>query len=102
MTAIHATPSQLQTDIANFVTNELAKILKVNPRDIEHNVAFDRYGVDSADAVELTASLGERFKLDLEATLLYDHPTIEALSSHVASLGAAAQPSALLTASPAA
>jgi len=98
----HTNPSPLQTEIANFVAQELGTILKVNPRDIEHNVAFDRYGVDSADAVELTARLGERFKLDLEATLLYDHPTIDALSAHVAMLGAASQSSELLTASPAA
>lgn len=38
-------------------------------------------GLDSIGATELTHFLSERFGIQLPATLLFDHPTVEALTT---------------------
>lgn len=70
-----------QEQTREFLVRELAKLVKVNPADIDTNVAFDRYGLDSAAAVEFTGLIGQRVGRELEPTLLYDHPTIDALNT---------------------
>lgn len=46
-------------------------------------------GLDSLGAVELRSALAERFRLDLPATLTFDHPTSAALASFLAAALAA-------------
>lgn len=45
-----------------------------------------------AGAVDLRNALASRFGVNLTATVVYDHPTIAALSKHIAGLLVAAQP----------
>lgn len=45
---------------------------------------FDRYGLDSSVAVGLTGDLEDWLETKLDPTLLYDYPTIEGLSQHLA------------------
>ena len=40
-------------------------------------------GVDSLAAAQLAHELGEEFGVELPPTLLFDHPTIEALAKHL-------------------
>lgn len=48
-------------------------------------------GLDSLGAVELRNALSARYKLDLPASLLFDYPSISALSSYLSdTLGTAA------------
>lgn len=40
----------------------------------------------NAGAVELGAAISQRFDLDLPPTVVFDHPTIQALANHVHSM----------------
>ena len=40
-------------------------------------------GLDSLSATEFTNTLGARFSMDLAATILFDHPTLESLASFI-------------------
>ncbi len=73
-------------DIANFLIRELASILEVSEEDIETDVAFDRYGVDSKSAVQLTGKLSKLTGKNIEPTVLYDFPTIDSLSLNLAQM----------------
>jgi acyl carrier protein len=75
-----ATPEQIEDWLAKAV----AKALNAKPEEIDVNVSFDRYGLDSAAAVAMAGDLGDWLGRDLPPTLLYDHPTIRALSAHLA------------------
>ena len=67
----------------DFLVQALAKLLKAKPSDIDTQIAFDRYGLDSAGAVELTGLLSQWCGMDLEPTLLYDYPTIDHVTAFV-------------------
>jgi acyl carrier protein len=68
---------------ARLVT-EVARLLEVEPRVIDVAQPFDRYGLDSMMAVDLTAVLEEWLGRDLSPTLPYEYPTIQSLSQHLA------------------
>jgi acyl carrier protein len=69
-----------------FIADRLASLLSANASDIDPAVEFDRFGLDSARAVELTADISDWTGEELDPTVLYDHPTINALSKHLVGL----------------
>ncbi|WP_260445972.1 MULTISPECIES: AMP-binding protein [unclassified Nostoc] len=77
---------QLHTEefIQAWLASQLAKYLKVEPGDIDVGQPFARYGMDSVIAVSLTNDLAVLLGLKLEATLLWDYPSIEALTKYLA------------------
>jgi acyl carrier protein len=76
----HPTAAQIQTWIASYV----ADLLEVEPDEIDPTLPFDRYGLDSAVAIGLTGDLEDWLGTQLDPTLLYDYPTVAALSKHLA------------------
>jgi acyl carrier protein len=76
----HRTVSEIQEWIVSY----LAELLEIESDDINISIPFDRYGLDSAVVVGLTGDLEEWLEQKLDPTLLYDYPTIEAISQHLA------------------
>lgn len=68
-------------EIKGYLTELLAKILKVKPGDISGSIAFDRYGLDSAGAFKMVGNINERYGTDFEPTILYDHTTVDDLAA---------------------
>jgi acyl carrier protein len=62
----------------------LSELLAIEPDDVNVTIPFDRYGLDSSVAIGLTGDLETWLDRKLDPTLLYDYPTIEALSQHLA------------------
>ena len=75
--------SQLQT----WLTEYLAQLLGMPVAEVDPTFSFELYGLDSTAAVGLTGDLSELLGQDLEPTLAYDHPTIEALVDHLTTQG---------------
>lgn len=71
-------------EIQSWMVSYLAELLGIEPDDVNVTIPFDRYGLDSSVAVGLTGDLEEWLDRKLDPTLLYDYPTIEALSQHLA------------------
>jgi acyl carrier protein len=74
-------PSKL--DIQTWIVNYVAELLEVKPEKIDTAIAFDRYGLDSSAAVGLAGDLEDWLERELDPTLLYDYPTIDALTQHL-------------------
>lgn len=71
------------TEIQVWIVSYLADLLKVDSEEIEVTIPFDRYGLDSSAAVGLTGDLEDWLGCELDPTLLYDYPTVEALVQHL-------------------
>lgn len=71
-------------EIQQWIVNWLAKHLKMSPASIEADTSFADYGIDSVIAVDLSFELGGWLGVELEATILWNFPTITALSEYLA------------------
>jgi acyl carrier protein len=67
----------------DWIVAYLAKLLEVDPIDVDVTIPFDRYGLDSAAAFGLTGELEDWLGREIDPTLLYDYPTIESLVQHL-------------------
>ena len=76
-----ATAAEIQAWLVSY----LAELLEIESDEIDVTIPFDRYGLDSSAAIALTGDLEDWLLTELDPTLMYDYPTIEALANQVAS-----------------
>lgn len=81
---ISTTSGKTKDDIQRWLVAQVAERLEVNLRDVDSRVPFAHYGMDSVQAVSLTADLETWLGRDLSPTLAYDYPTIDTLARHLA------------------
>lgn len=74
----------MKDEIQTWLANAVAGAVKADVEDIDPEIPFDRFGLDSVAAVEMTKQLSEWLRLELSPTLLYDYPTIALLSEYLA------------------
>ena len=63
--------------IQNWLIQQLAKQLTLDPQSIKIAEPLTRYGLDSIDSVTLVGDLEDYLDLELPSTLFWDYPTIE-------------------------
>ena len=68
-------------EIQQRLIEELAKELGLAPASIDPALPFERYGVDSMAAVNLTSSMERWLGRDLSPSLPFQHRSIDALAS---------------------
>ncbi len=73
------TAAEIQTWLVSYT----AKLLELEPDEVDVTIPFDCYGLDSAVAVGLAGDLETWLDREQEPTLVYDYPTIEALTRHL-------------------
>ncbi|MGK7949277.1 MAG: alpha/beta fold hydrolase [Xenococcaceae cyanobacterium] len=72
-----------QEKIQNWLIANLAGNLGLSPEEIDINEPFANYGLDSLQAVRLSAELEDWLKIKLNPTLAYDYPTIASLATYL-------------------
>ncbi len=77
-------PATDRTALQAELVASLAEDLMIEPGDIRAEDAFLDLGLDSILAVTWIRHLNTRFGIDLPATTVYAHPTVAALTAHVA------------------
>jgi acyl carrier protein len=78
-------------EIEAWLTEQVAAILSVPADEVDPTETFDSFGLASRDAVSLSGDLEDYLQRRLSPTLLYQYPTIRALSEYLAA-PAAEQP----------
>jgi acyl carrier protein len=78
-------PLRSEAEIQKWLVTFLADLLEVPAEKVDVGIPFNRYGLDSSAAVGVTDSLATWLGRDLDPTLLYDFPNVQALSKHLAS-----------------
>ncbi|WP_292704832.1 MULTISPECIES: beta-ketoacyl synthase N-terminal-like domain-containing protein [unclassified Nostoc] len=71
-------------DIQVWLTNQIANDLGVQPDEINIQVPFDSYGLDSVLAIAIASAGKQSLGIDMSPLLLVHYPTIESLSQHLA------------------
>lgn len=71
-------------DAQAWLVDKLAVRLDVPPETIDVEKYFDEFDLDSTEALILAGELENWLGFELEATALWYHPTIAALSEHIA------------------
>ncbi len=74
-------------EIQGWLVFYMAELLEIEPDEVDVAIPFDRYGLDSSAAVGMTGDLEEWLGYELDPTLIYDYPTIEALAGHLSEEG---------------
>ncbi len=82
--AVSAATSAAMNRIQEWLIAHIAEALHVPVQDIDVQQPFVHYGMDSAQAVTLSADLEDWLHRSLPPTLVYDYPSIEALARFLA------------------
>lgn len=72
-----------QIEIQNWIVDNIAKLVEKEPDRIDITVPFDRYGLDSVSAYELTGNLETWLEREVDPTIMYNYPTIESMTLHL-------------------
>ncbi len=75
--------------IQEWLVAYMAKLLDMEAGKVDLDTPVERYGLDSAAAIELVSELADWLGVELEPTIVFDHRTIRALAGHVAGNGSA-------------
>jgi acyl transferase domain-containing protein/acyl carrier protein len=70
---------QIRAGIATIV----CRILHLTDGDIRTGASFRELGADSISGIEMVRHINKEFRLELEAAVLYDFPTLDSLTDHV-------------------
>ena len=70
--------------IEGWLIDKLSEILEIEPNQIDVGQDFEEYGLDSAEAINLSGDLEDYLGRRLSPTLLWDYQNIEALSQYLA------------------
>jgi acyl carrier protein len=78
-------PVRTAAEIEDWLVTYLADELKTSPEELDVTAPFDRFGLSSATAVFMIGNLEEWLGREVDPTLPYDYPTIQALAGRLAS-----------------
>ncbi|NMG07494.1 AMP-binding protein [Brasilonema sp. UFV-L1] len=84
-------PAFTSEAIAHRLVSHLALCLLVSPDEIDIQEPFAAYGLDSSVAVSMTGELAQWIGCELEPTLFWEYPNIEALAQHLAAQSLSSQ-----------
>ncbi|MEL6603431.1 MAG: acyl carrier protein [Cyanobacteria bacterium J06614_10] len=66
-----------------WIVSYLADLLEISADEIDTDVPFDTYGLDSSAAIGLTGDLEDWLGQSVDPVLLYDYPTVDALVAYL-------------------
>ena len=70
--------------ICDVVVEKVCELLKVSAADLDVDVDLSEYGLDSIVISQLVNMVNESLGLELVPTVLFEHPTLRAFSTHLA------------------
>jgi malonyl CoA-acyl carrier protein transacylase/acyl carrier protein len=76
-------PTTQASQIREWLFTQIAERMGLNPQDIDPKLPFQNFGLDSKEAVNLSGDLETLLDRRLSPTLLWQYPSIEALSNYL-------------------
>jgi acyl carrier protein len=78
------TTTKSEEEIQSWISTYIANELDVDVAELDPEVGFEEFGLDSALAVGLTGDLEEWLQTRVNPTIFYNYTTISSLSKHLA------------------
>ncbi|WP_050371898.1 acyl carrier protein [Streptomyces acidiscabies] len=72
-----------QAALQDWLTTEIAQLLGTAPEDIDRLAAFGEYGLESISGLTLAAAIEDHLGIEVDPTVVWDHPSIDALATHL-------------------
>lgn len=72
-------------ELADWLTTKVAGYLNVAPETIDVHTPLADCGIDSVTGLALCADLQCEQGFDVDTTIVWDYPTIDAMAAHLAS-----------------
>lgn len=69
--------------IYNKVAEAVMEVLQLGKEDLDDELPFMEFGLDSISASKLVTVINEKLEIDLEVTILFDYATIEKLTDYI-------------------
>ncbi|MEL6814214.1 MAG: acyl carrier protein [Cyanobacteria bacterium J06598_3] len=79
---IASTPLE-ESDVQDWLAQEVSEQLGIAAADVDICVPFNSYGLASAQAMAIAAAGRQRFGLEISPLVIWNHPTIAALSRYI-------------------
>jgi acyl carrier protein len=76
--------SMNSNEISAWIRERIAKDLGSEASAIDPEVTFDRIGLDSLALLGVLGDLASELDIEIETSVLFDHPTISGLAAHLA------------------
>ena len=75
-----------EAQIRDWCIDHIATMLERRVADIDPDVKFARLGLDSATIINLIIAAEEWLGIEVDPDSVYEHPSVNALSEHLAAL----------------
>jgi acyl carrier protein len=82
--AANSQPRRTADEIQEWMVAYIAKELEIAPEEIDVTVPFESFAIDSAVAIGMSGELENWLGKRVDPMLVYDYPTIEEMSGHLA------------------
>jgi acyl carrier protein len=73
-----------EEDIREWLVNKVATLAKIERSQVDISTSFVDYGLDSRQGVSLSGDLEKWLNRELDPTLVWEYPSIDKLSTHLA------------------
>ncbi|AGB26048.1 polyketide synthase family protein [Mycobacterium sp. JS623] len=80
-------PAQRRALLADHVTKLVAEVMGMDsPQSLDRSTGFFQFGMDSLMSLTLQRALGETIGVTVPTSVVFDYPTVEALTDYLAAL----------------
>lgn len=70
-------------ELSNFIRNKIAVELGIPEEEIDLNIEFINFGMDSVNSIFILQHIEKFIGTDLNPLLFWDYPTIESFSRYI-------------------
>ncbi len=73
-----------QNEIVAWLRDRIARDLEGSADGVDPDATFDRLGLDSLALLAVLGDLANELDIEIETSVLFDHPTVTSLATHLA------------------
>ncbi|MGD1805490.1 MAG: acyl carrier protein [Trichodesmium sp.] len=73
-----------EEELQDWLVSYLSQMLDIDIEEVSTTTSFARYGLNSSASISLIHNLSDWIGQEIDPTIMYSYPTIEAIAKHLA------------------